>query len=74
MQDRWSFSGQVTLRCINSWLPTHGLEFPVAMLSVARQRKGADMSAGKIEARAEGPIGWVIFDNQKRRNAMSLNI
>ena len=32
------------------------------------------MSAGRIEARAEGPIGWVIFDNQKRRNAMSLGM
>ena len=32
------------------------------------------MSAGRIEARADGPIGWVIFDNQKRRNAMSLGM
>ena len=32
------------------------------------------MSAGRIEARAEGPIGWVIFDNQQRRNAMSLGM
>ncbi|MCB1533520.1 MAG: enoyl-CoA hydratase/isomerase family protein [Rhodoblastus sp.] len=32
------------------------------------------MSAGRIEARAEGPIGWVTFDNQKRRNAMSLGM
>ncbi len=32
------------------------------------------MSAGRIEARAEGPIGWIVFDNQKRRNAMSLGM
>lgn len=30
------------------------------------------MSAGRIEARADGPIGWIVFDNEKRRNAMSL--
>lgn len=32
------------------------------------------MSAGRIEARAQGPVGWIVFDNQKRRNAMSLGM
>ena len=32
------------------------------------------MSAGKIETAVEGPIGWLIFDNQRRRNAMSLGM
>ncbi|MDE2365127.1 MAG: enoyl-CoA hydratase/isomerase family protein [Hyphomicrobiales bacterium] len=30
------------------------------------------MSEGRIETAVEGPIGWITFDNQKRRNAMSL--
>lgn len=30
------------------------------------------MTGGRIEARSDGPIGWIVFDNQKRRNAMSL--
>jgi enoyl-CoA hydratase len=32
------------------------------------------MSAGRIETAVEGPIGWLVFDNQKRRNAMSLGM
>lgn len=32
------------------------------------------MSAGKIETKADGPIGWIVFDNEKRRNAMSLGM
>ncbi len=32
------------------------------------------MSAGRIETAVEGPIGWIVFDNQKSRNAMSLGM
>lgn len=30
--------------------------------------------SGRIETAVEGPVAWVIFDNQKRRNAMSLGM
>ena len=30
------------------------------------------MTAGRIETKIEGQVGWIVFDNQKRRNAMSL--
>ena len=32
------------------------------------------MSAGRIETAVDGHVGWLIFDNQKRRNAMSLGM
>jgi enoyl-CoA hydratase len=32
------------------------------------------MSAGRIETSVEGAIGWIVFENQKRRNAMSLGM
>ncbi|MFV0279348.1 MAG: enoyl-CoA hydratase [Rhodoblastus sp.] len=30
------------------------------------------MSVGRIETRTEGAVGWIVFNNSKRRNAMSL--
>ncbi len=32
------------------------------------------MSAGRIERIVDGAVGWIVFDNQKRRNAMSLGM
>lgn len=32
------------------------------------------MSAGRIAARSEGAIGWLVFDNPERRNAVSLEM
>lgn len=30
--------------------------------------------SGRIERRVDGPVGWMVFDNAKRRNAMSLGM
>ena len=32
------------------------------------------MNAGRIETAVDSRIGWIVFDNQKRRNAMSLGM
>ena len=32
------------------------------------------MSAGRIAARRDGALGWVVFDNPERRNAVSLEM
>ncbi len=32
------------------------------------------MSAGRIETAIDNGVGWIVFDNQKRRNAMSLGM
>jgi len=29
---------------------------------------------GKVDARKDGPIGWIVFDNPERRNAVSLEM
>ncbi len=39
-----------------------------------REKFGDFMNAGRIETAVDNGIGWIVFDNQKRRNAMSLGM
>src|SRR5207237_1241920 len=37
-------------------------------------RAGRGVSAGRIAARRDGAVGWLVFDNPERRNAVSLEM